>query len=194
MRLGELRNAICRRLIVPPAHATVPRARVEGDMKLTLGTDFEVRRVGVGLGLFALKNIGSTRAVSRLHEVVRRTCEFDRIKQYRGPPRPDWNTGQALVVVPGADDLAIDSHAHNLAICAAAATQDRARLQQLDSMGVASACRRGVAPNAQLLWTEYGDCFLIIGFRPGWAPVVMAGEEIVQPVARDAMPALHTYA
>jgi hypothetical protein len=60
-------------------------------------------------------------------------------------------------------------------------------------MGVASACRRGVAPNAELLWTEYGDCFLIIGFRPGWDAVVMAGEEIVQPVARDEVPELHTY-
>jgi hypothetical protein len=180
MLMGELRNAVSRGLMQLPPHVFIRHAE---SSKLQIGVDFELRRIGERVGLFALKDIASRRAVSRLHGVVRRTCEYDRISKYVGPARPDWNVGQAAEVVPGYDGLRIDCFEHNLSIAAALATGDAARIQQLHDMGVAGVCRRGGGgpPNAELAWDETsGDCWLVTGFLPGWQCPVMAGEELVR--------------
>ena len=178
MRIGELRNAVLRGLIMLPPHAMV---HLPESMKLQMGVDFELRRVGGRVGLFALKNIASRSAISRLHGAVRRLCEYDRIKQFSGAPRPDWNVGQAAEAVPGSNGLCIDSFEHNLSIAAAVATGDEGRMHQLNEMGVAGVCRRGGSEaNCELAWTEQGDTWLVVGFVPGWRWAVQAGEEFVR--------------
>jgi hypothetical protein len=181
MSLVELKNQIVRGFIRPPAALVVDEAR---HTALVHSVDFELRRSesGRGLGLFALRDLPGSCIVTRYHGAVRHMSHYARIRQYSGVARPDWNRGEAAVMVAGSEGLALDGYEDRLSIQAAFASGDSARMGAAAERGLASVCAtvQYSKHNCDLRWSTASGCLLLITrWAPGFAVAVKAGEELV---------------